>query len=223
MEVPAAIGWLAARSIEVRQYREPAPADAVYDRLALQLGSHFDDLRPLHDQIRRRQGNGGSFSLDLRQASQVQNTSICNFCTELHRQAFLTEYHYDRRARRLTGRLQRVPRVINFITGGWFERYVLLITTRLLRGAGRKVDALVNPQIVYPNGDAFELDLVLMVDGEPLWIECKTGDYQQYVHRYAEAQGQLGLRPQRGVLVVLGLADEITTSLSYTCALTVTN
>lgn len=82
-------------------------------------------------------------------------------------------------------------------------------------------EGLTNPQVVLPNGDDFELDLIFLVARAPLWIECKTGSYQQYITKYAEMRKHLGIPIRQAILVILSISDDLAQRLSLLYGITV--
>lgn len=82
---------------------------------------------------------------------------------------------------------------------------------------------LLNPQITFPNGDDFELDLLFMIEGQPLWVECKIGDYQAYIAKYSNVRKLLSIPKSRAILVILDIPEELTTNLTYLYDVTVAN
>jgi len=119
--------------------------------------------------------------------------------------------------------VQRNGKVINFFTGGWFERYVYQKISDLLIKNKLKFTHLANPQIILPNGDDFELDLLFLIENQPLWVECKTGEYQAYVQKYSNARKILNIPKNRSVLIILGISDDIAEKLTELYDITITN
>ncbi|MBC7251281.1 MAG: hypothetical protein H5T62_13460 [Anaerolineae bacterium] len=215
--------WLASRNITVKNYKQEETADAVFDQLAVFLGERFASLKRLHDQIRRHLSTGGSFTLNLESSGPEEIANTTQFCTWLHQYAFLSSYRYNRYSKTIYAAPQRIGKVINFFTGGWFERFVFLKVASLLSQHGLSYVHLLNPQISLPSGDDFELDLVYLIEDEPLWLECKTGDYQAYVAKYADVRPTLAVPRDRSILVVLGISDELTSQLTHLYDITVAN
>jgi len=215
--------WLSSRGITVKNYKQQDTTDAVFDRLAVFLGERFASLKRLHDQIRKHLSTGGSFTLNLASSSQEEIANSTQFCTWLHQYAFLSSYRYNRYSKTIYAAPQRVGKVINFFTGGWFERFVFIKVASLLSQSGVTYVHLLNPQISLPNGDDFELDLIYLIEDAPLWLECKTGDYQSYIAKYAGARTILGIPKERSVLIVLGISDELSSQLTDLYDITVAN
>ena len=213
--------WLASRNITVKNYKQQEAADAVFDQLATFLGERFDSLRRLHDQIRRHLATGSNFALNLATQEEIANST--QFCTWLHQYAFLSSYRYNKYSKTIYAAPQRVGKVINFFTGGWFERFVFLKVSSLLSQNGLEYVWVINPQISLPNGDDFELDLLFLVENDPLWLECKTGDYSSYIAKYADVRPTLAVPKERAILVILGISDDLTSQLTDLYDLTVAN
>ncbi|HOG48307.1 MAG TPA: hypothetical protein PLJ35_19445 [Anaerolineae bacterium] len=221
----AAIAWLQRRGIGVKCYadRDEQGADAALDELAIVMGQRYEQVVRLLDAIRRNLGTGSSFVLNLTTASQEEVAACAHLANMLSSYAFLTAYRYNRSTKTLSATPQRRGMAIGFLTGGWFERYVRLQASALLAQAGRPYTCMVNGQIEMPNGDGFELDLFYMVDGRPLWIECKTGDYQAYIARYADMRKVLGVPKANAVLALLEVSPNLARSLTGLYDMSVTN
>lgn len=220
----AVYDWLTARGITVKNYREPGTAaDTVFDQLAIFLGERFENLSRVHECIRRSLSTGSSFTLNLTSSSQAEIADSTQFCTMLHSFAFLSSYRYNKYTRTIYAIPQRVGKVINFFTGGWFERYIYLRILSLLSQDRVEFTCLLNPQIAFSNGDDFELDLLFLIDNQPLWVECKTGDYQAYIAKYSDARKLLGIPKSRALLVILGIPDNLTANLTSLYDITVVN
>lgn len=215
--------WLAARKISVKEQRQPEAADSVFDELALFLGERFQTLHRLHDTIRKHLGSGTSFSLSMSNRSQEEIANTTQFCKLLSDYAFLTAFKYNRDTKTIYATPQRDGKVINFFTGGWFERFVMLKIQALIAEYNGSTVWLNNPKIVLPNGDDFELDLLFLVDQQPLWIECKTGDYQAYIGKYVQMRKLLGIAPEHALLAILGISDDLAQKLSSVYPITVIN
>lgn len=219
----AVYDWLIAKGITVKNYREQSAADTVFDQLAVFLGERFENLSRVHEFIRRSLSTGSSFTLNLSSSRQEEIADSTQFCTMLSSYAFLSSYKYNKYTKTIYAAPQRVGKVINFFTGGWFERFVYLRIFSLLSQNSLEFTCLLNPQITFSNGDDFELDLLFLIDGQPLWVECKTGDYQAYIAKYSDARKLLSTPKSRAILVILGISNDLTANLTNLYDITVAN
>lgn len=215
--------WLTARGVVVKNYHVSLSADPVLDRLAMFLGDRFGNLSRLHDAIRRSLSLGNSFTLSLASRTQAEIADSTQFCTMLSNYAFLSSYRYDKRGRIIRAAPQHVGHVVNFFTGGWFERYVHLKLEQLFEQSNLQASCLRNPQITLPNGNDFELDLFFLIGGEPLWVECKTGNYQAYVGKYGSVRKILSVPKERTILTILGLPENLAAELTALHDITMAN
>lgn len=218
-----ALEWLRLRGIAVRHESPPDYDYSALDHLSKLLGEHRKDVRRVFDAIRAALSDKGIIRVDLSRASQEELSYSTQMCTIMRDHALLREYHYAKGRRLVLGNVLREGYIINYLTGKWFERFVHLKVSALLQAHSLQADLLVNPKIIFPNGDDFELDLFWTVDSTPLWIECKTGDYSEHVVKYAKVRKSLHVPAERSILVVYGLDDWRCNSLTKLHGINITN
>ncbi len=215
--------WLANRGITVKHYREQSAADAVFDRLATFLGEHFRTLSRFYEALKRSLISGNSVTLNVASSGQKELAELTQFCTMLHSYAFLSSYKYNKNTKTIFATPNRTGVITNFFTGEWFERYIYLKISSLFARHGNEFTCLINPKITFSNGGDFEFDLFFLVAGQPLWVECKTGDYQSYIAKYAAARKTLNIPQSRAILVILGISNDLATHLTHLYNITVAN
>lgn len=67
---------------------------------------------------------------------------------------------------------------------------------------------VINPQIILPNGDDFELDVVFLINGNIYWIEAKTSAYQNYIDKYSKVAKMLNGMSERVFLVLTEILSQ---------------
>ena len=88
----------------------------------------------------------------------------------------------------------------------------------------RAVSCTRNLSVVFPNEDLHELDVFFLVDGDtPVCIECKTGEFRQYIDKYITLRKRLGMKGNNFILCITGLSDEHARGLTTMYDLTFTN
>lgn len=217
-------GFLSDRGIKIKSERERDDADEVLDRLAVLMGSRFRHVRTFYERLKSAMSAGRSFTLNLRNESKEVVSSTCQLATELHRIAFLEEYRYRKSPQYLLyARPSRLPRALNFLAGGWLERYAVAQAVDAARTCNPSVRCsyLKNPQIILPNGDDFELDVLFEAEGEIYWMELKTGEYQRHIAKYSRMSRLLGLNRNRCYMVLTDLPSASAASLSALFRMTV--
>jgi len=215
--------FLASRGVRVRRVPPPNPADPVLDRLALYLGTHYQLLRDVLGSLKRTMQTGGRWQLRLAGRPQEVIGACCQFCHHLHHLAFLTEYRYHRAPRCLIeARTSPAPDVQNFLSGQWLERFIRQQVEAAAQCVGPvSLSILANAQIILPNNDDFELDLLVAVEKEIYWIESKTAAYQQYVRKYSQMARMFGLGADRSFLVLAEAPAAVCPELSRLTGMTV--
>ncbi|BBD60626.1 hypothetical protein NIES2109_34250 [Nostoc sp. HK-01] len=219
------IAWLNTRNVKVESAHEFLPIDDLFDNLAVILGEDYTILEPLHYQIIKSLQTGRKFSFNLANSSQ-KSVSLCTqFCQNLHNQSLLDSYYYDKKQKVIHAAPQiGKAEITQFLNGGWFERFVYKKVAKLLAAQGLQYQYLRNPQIVFPNGDKFELDLLFLVNNELIWIECKSGQQSSSALKsYCERRRTLAVPKEKAFLVGLKLSDVQTASWTELWDITVTN
>lgn len=220
--------FLSSKNIKIKVVPPEDAADAVINSLADFLGNHYDALSELLGKIKRNMQRGGFITLSIKDYTQKDISDICQFCTRLHEIAFLEQYKYFKSPQFLIkAKTTTLPAAQNFFSGKWLERFVLLTVQKSVntvsREIGRELDFsyLINPQIILPNGNDFELDLIFHVNGAYYWVEAKTGDYQQHISKYSKMSKLIGLDYQHSIMVLTDIQPEKTNALTSLFSMTV--
>lgn len=185
VDLPA---WLSARGVQVKGSHERSGLDEAADRAALLLGSQFPKLRPFYEVIKRRVNGGREKWFPLQEVPPHERGVFCQFGTRLHDCGFLSEFRYVRRDECLLFIPLEDGRVQNFFTGGWLERYVWQVVRDEVRSVTPEwgeQQALLGARATLPDGGEAEFDLLAAIDDQRvLWLECKTGAWQNYITRF---------------------------------------
>jgi len=182
---------------------EDAETARVLNRLALFIGSRYAVLSKCLKKLKAALSTGKPLAHSLQKASPEEIQAVTQLCTLFKEHGFLESYEYKRRiVRAVPG---RDPRFINFVNGGWLERYLELMLERELVG---KKQVLRGLQFVLPDGEQGELDLLFSWRDRVFWVEAKTSRYQDRISRYAKFRRLMGLSPEESFLVLLDVPKE---------------
>jgi hypothetical protein len=216
----AAINYIMSRKMMIKNYKTDVDDD-IFMKLSNYLGNRYEYLRELYAVIKPSLSNGNSFFFNMQNKPQEVITYCTQFCSLLYKNAFLSNYSYKKSSRIITGAPQRIGRVINFFTGGWLENYISNIVISELHSKGINDFSFVqNCQLELPNGDNFEVDMLFIVKDVPIWIECKTGDYQRYISKYSDFRKRMGTTKENSLLIISDLQMGLSKNLSSTFDLT---
>lgn len=196
---------LAFNNIIVKNYPEREDEQKELDNLSYFMGDRFSDIKIVYERIKRNLNFGTGFSLNIKNWSQTSISSSCQLCTMLYNIAYLSEYKYLKSPKfLLNARPNTIPSAINFLTGHWLEYFVKFTMLKIIDKLPYKVDYsyIINPQIILPNGDDFELDVVFVINGALYWIEAKTGPYQNFIDKYSKIAKMMNVMSERMYLVL---------------------
>lgn len=220
------IDYLQQRRVTIKTLCRTPTSDRILDSLAHFIATRYEAVRPLMLELKRNQGTGGLIDLDLTDKPSTVVSDVCQLATRLRDLAFLSHYRYSGSPRRkLQARPSRDPVAINFLTGGWLERYVRqrVLTTFAARNPAIPLYFLCNPQVLLPNGRDFEFDLLVMAGPLIYWFEMKTGEHRSFLDKYSDVADMLGLPSERCVMVLAEAPAHTVADLTRLYPLTVVN
>lgn len=222
--------FLESRGIKIKTKKPEDAADEIIDKLSQFLGENYLALRNILTKIKRSMQTGAPIAESISSYSQKDISSICQFCSRLHDIAFLEKHKYFRSPTYLIkAKTTTLPRAQAFFAGQWLERFTLqklksahkTVQTEL--GDSAHLDYLINPQVILPNGDDFELDIIALIGRLPIWIEAKSGDYQQYVQKYSQLARIMGLDFRHSIMILPDVAEDRCEALSSLFLMAVLN
>lgn len=222
--VSGSIGWFNGRRVDIESSYEPDPQiDDLLDGLSAYLGENYAILGRFHRKLRSNVGLKLYFNLvdhSQREISVhrqfIKQLRVSNFLKfgriikDGEKPEYIIATSHDR------------PDIKQFLTGIWFERYIYRKLAELFKAEGLEYECLRNPKISYANGDIAELDLFFLVDGQPLLIECKSGqNYDFDIEKFAQHRKRLSLEAERAIFVVLDIDTALTSIRSRDWQITV--
>lgn len=213
--------WLAARGVGLLAHRRPEPADAPLDRVALELGDQLELLGPLPRALRQVASSGRSRTLHLRDETGQTIGAVTALAARLHDLGLLAFCRYERSTRQL--HLRAAESAAGFLAGGWLERWTATRAQSALVASASQGLVLRGVEIQLPDGQTAELDVVVgSATGARLWIECRTGTYQDRLDRDVRLRRALGLEPVEAIIVLAEATPEACIELSVLHGLHVT-
>jgi RNAse (barnase) inhibitor barstar len=198
------IKWLNERDIKIEKYYSPKNSVSAQklDELAIYLGQHYGSLAEIHKKLMGsiRYGSGFRFSLIDRTQKEIQiNTK---FGSMLKEAGCLSNYYYDRTNKVMHIGVHHRTDFEKFIFGDWFERFISDRVTAFFKAQGLKSEYLANVEVVFTNGDRYELDLLFLVKEHLFWIECKAGqNFDESLPRYSDNHQKYLQLPKTNALV----------------------
>ncbi len=204
------VDYLKELGVVVYEGQDDLSRNEAFDHLARHLGTHYDLLAPFYDRLKRLVASGRGSKIEIEHFSEKERSAAVQFGTLLHRHGMLKDFYYHRSPKKA---LRVIPtqdgQVGQFLTGGWLENYVSMMVGKRLRAhvSPAKCQLLYNVKGALPDGREFESDIMAVVEGRLLWIECKTGSWQDYSARFRGLVDVFGVGRDSAALLLLKAPD----------------
>ncbi len=202
--------FLKERGILVYEGQDDLNRNEAFEHLARHLGAHFDLLAPFYEKVKRLVASGRGSKFEIEQFTEPERSSAVQFGTLLHRHGMLKDFYYHRSPKRA---LRVIPtkdgKTGQFLTGGWLEIFVSLLLSKRLRAhlSPAKYQMLYNVKGALPDGREFEADIMAVIEGRMFWLECKTGNWQDYSARFRGLVKTFGVDRNSSGLLLLRAPD----------------
>lgn len=181
------VDYLKQHKVLVFEGQDDLGQNEAFEHLARHMGQHFDVLAPFYEKMKRAVATGKTSRIDIENYSEPERSAAVQLGTLLYRHGMLKDFYYHRSPKK---QLRVIPNkdgeIQQFLTGGWLEIYVVWLLTRRLRARMNtsNYQVMFNVKGTLPDEREFESDLMACIDGRLLWLECKTGQWQDYSARF---------------------------------------
>lgn len=212
--IEGVIQWFKQRQIQVNVNQRAIDIAGYFDEVAVLLGDDFSAFSGLLSTINwtfRKGFDKASYPLpdDPEEAKKIKT-----FCKALYEYAFVTKYIQTKQNKVLLI-LNKEPKIRNFFNGDWLEWYAFMKVASLFAERNIEFSYLRGFDIVFPNKEKRELDLFFLVDNQPLWIECKTGEFRDSIDKYSKLRKSLNIDDNHAILLISNLEKEKAKSFSH--------
>lgn len=220
------INWFGRRNIQVHPNDKGSDISGYFDEIAVMLGDNLEVLTELLDGIRYRQRKGfEKFNLELNKYNKETVKIIKKFCQTAYEFAFFAKYHFKKQNNSIFLLLNNSPQIERFFDGEWLEWYSFMKVASFLVAKKQKFACLRSSRITFTDSSEYnEIDTFFLINQkQPLWIECKSGEFRDSINKYQELRKRLNIDPRYTILLVSGLEDEKANAMSSMFKLTIVN
>ena len=219
------VDWFGRKKIAVQPNVRAIDTTGFFDEVAVSIGSNLGVLQEVLDRIRwAQQKTYSSTTITLERKSAEEIKAITVFCQQLYDFSFVAKSIHNRAKNNVLLVLQTAPAIREFFAGRWLEWFVLMTCLNHAKTRGKRFSCARSLNISCANGDAYELDVFMLIDGStPICIECKTGEYRQDIDKCLGLKKKLGLSDKHFVMCVAGLSEEHACGMSTMYGLTFVN
>jgi hypothetical protein len=204
------VGWLKQRNFQAEVNEAAMDTSGFFDEIAIELGDNYELLKRVVDTIKRRQqGKYDKAYIDLSRDEPKNIETIQKFCKQLYEYAFVAKYFYNSKNKKAVLHLQVATKIINFFNGEWLEWYAVIKIAELCYERKIKFSCTRNMIIYLPNdNNKYEIDVFFLIDDLPLFIECKSGEYREFIDKYSRLRKKLSMPKPQFLMLTLGVDEE---------------
>ena len=170
-------------------------------RTALYLGNNFSLLKDFYSAVKSTLNDRREFEYSLNDANipLADNGRIVSFANGLKNAGFLSSYSYKKSPHRIiTAQVANTSEAHRFISGGWLEIWTYCRAIQILTGS---YSCVRNLNVMLPENEPSEFDIMVCTRGNIFWIEAKTSRYSAYIPKYSRIAEILELPPANAILV----------------------
>jgi len=217
--------WFKANGIKIQIDPKMMDTTGFFDEVAMLIGDNFNTIGSIINQIRYVQNKKyDTVKISLSSNSHEEVKQIEYFCKELHKYSFISRYNFKKKDKVIYLTLQNIPKIKNFFNGLWMEWFVLIKLITFFKEKSIIPSIVRGINITFPNKEKNELDIFFISNkGEPVCIECKTGEFRQDLSKYLLLKKRLNIKKENFILCVFGLDTKQSVGLTSMYEITLVN
>jgi len=193
--------WLQSKNIYTGRSIDQLRVDDKLFKVADFLADHYRELRVFYAELKRHQNFKEDF---ISYPERDSFRYIKKWLKLLEENNIIESYHLLKR-NKIDVDIAQIHNATLFISGNWLEILLRKEVALVLYKYADQIysfDILAQVQLIKPNKSNSELDLLLMVNNEVFWFECKTGAIGSYYKRFDKHRKLMGLDTEHSLLVV---------------------
>jgi hypothetical protein len=206
----AILDWLRGRSIGATINGGAVDTTGFFDEAAVEIGADRELLGHVCDRIRGAQLkelNSAIIHLDKR--TDDESRALEAFARKLHHYSLVTRYFVNKPEKNIRLILQNAPAVRRFFAGEWLEWYALMVVLRICKERGIDFSCARNLTLSLPGDEKRELDVFFLLrNSQPLYVECKSGEFRQDLAKYAALRKRLNIDSRYFIVCVADMDRE---------------
>ena len=218
--------WLNSQGIKLNNFKNPEKTELsdMLTELSLYLGDNFYSLKSFHNRLARSSETGSRFRFSLQSRTQEDIRIHTTFASLLKKLGYFSNYYYSKTEKVMNVTTHRNDEITSFLWGDWFERYIYEKIKNFCETQNISFNSIINSEVTFPNGDSYELDLFIISNGKPIWVECKAGkNFDAYLQQYSNQKKVLNVDKQNALVVSLLVEKNEAVMRSELWDVTVTN
>lgn len=192
--------WLHTRQVVPARGDESLKGSGYLEDTARYLAQNFEHLDEFYKRLKTGQSRKRNFTY---RGSRVALPYIKQWCKMLKSERLID--NVIEKSDEVFIDVAEVAQAVSFINGYWLEILLRAKVAKVLKENAAKVecyDVLSQVHVVKPDGTVTEIDLLLMINEQTYWFECKSGEIGTYYDLFKTHRRLLGLSERQSVAVV---------------------
>lgn len=204
------IQWFKSKNIIATASLKAVDTTGYFDEAAVAIGTDYELLGEVCDRIRYAQLKEFTSNLIyLDKKSKEDAIAIEAFIQRLYEHSLIARFISNKKDKTIRVILQNAPTVRRFFAGGWLEWYALMIGLRICQERKVKFACARNMTFTFTSNEQRELDVFFLINNsQPVYIECKAGDFRQDLDKYVAMRKRLMIDQKHFILCVADIDDE---------------
>lgn len=204
------IQWFKSKNIIATASTNAVDTTGFFDEAAVAIGTDYELFGEICERIRYAQLKEYSSNLIyLDKKSKEEAKAIEAFVERLYDHSLIARFISNKKEKNIRVVLQNAPSVRRFFAGDWLEWFALMVGLRICQERNIPYACARNMTLAFSSNEHRELDVFFLINNtQPLYIECKTGDFRQDLDKYVALRKRLAIDQKHFILCVADLDDE---------------
>jgi len=219
------VQWFKSKNIIATASINAVDTTGFFDEAAVAIGSDYELLGEVVERIRYAQLREYTSNLiHLEKKSKENAKAVEAFVQRLYEHSLIARCISDKKEKSIRVVLQNAPSVRRFFAGDWLEWFALMVGLRICQERNINFSCARNMTLAFPSNENRELDVFFLINNsQPLYIECKTGDFRQDLDKYVALRKRLAIEQRYFILCVADLDNEQCKGLTAMYGMTFVN
>ncbi|MBK9107295.1 MAG: hypothetical protein IPM92_02655 [Saprospiraceae bacterium] len=193
--------WLKSKNIKLVGAITSLKADSYLFQAVDYLASHFGNLQIFYELLKANQRNKKNFTT---RTTETSLQYIQTWCDMLKQHGIIDRFETKSKSELFVD-VAEIHKSAMFINGYWLELLLRSKLSLFLKQRLNKIqsfDILSQLAVIKPDGKHTELDLMLMLNGQIYWFECKSGAIGEYYQKFNNHRHLLGMNEQNSFVLL---------------------
>lgn len=219
------VNWFKSKGVTATPNIGSVDTTGFFDEAAVAIGRDYALLAEICERIRYAQRNEHNTTLiQLDKKSKEEAKAIEAFIQQLYNHSLVARCIINKKDKNIRVVLQNALTVRRFFAGDWLEWFALMTGLRLCQERKVKYACARNMKLSLSANEQRELDVFFLInDSQPLYIECKTGDFRQDIDKYIALSKRLATGQKHFVLCAAEVDSETCKGLTAMHGITFVN